>query len=180
MPAYERAALLRRAAGLIERDVKGLADLLTRETGKAIKDSEGEIRRSLETVLLAAEAAIPVVVPTARTDRRIRDADAVVSIRAAGIFVKGKSATDDDGSPLAVPPGTRLHRKARIVRDDPDGFVPVLPAGVDRENALLALARLEEIHEDGSRDVIYEGTLVPRDSPFVAVHPHMFVMPIPE
>ena len=60
MPAYERAALLRRAAGLIERDVKGLADLLTRETGKAIKDSEGEIRRSLETVLLAAEEAIRI------------------------------------------------------------------------------------------------------------------------
>jgi len=60
MPAYERAALLRRAAGLIERDVNGLSELLTRETGKAIKDSEGEIRRSLETVLLAAEEAIRI------------------------------------------------------------------------------------------------------------------------
>jgi acyl-CoA reductase-like NAD-dependent aldehyde dehydrogenase len=60
MPAYERAALLRRTAGLIERDVKSLAELLTRETGKAIKDSEGEIRRSLETMLLAAEEAIRI------------------------------------------------------------------------------------------------------------------------
>lgn len=60
MPAYERAALLRKAAGLIERDVKSLAELLARETGKAIKDSDGEIRRSLETMLLAAEEAIRI------------------------------------------------------------------------------------------------------------------------
>jgi acyl-CoA reductase-like NAD-dependent aldehyde dehydrogenase len=60
MPAYERAALLRRAAALVERDANGLAELMTRETGKAIKDSEGEIRRSLETMLLAAEEAIRI------------------------------------------------------------------------------------------------------------------------
>ena len=60
IPAYERAALLRRVAALIERDVKALAELLTRETGKAIKDSEAEIRRSLETMQLAAEEAIRI------------------------------------------------------------------------------------------------------------------------
>jgi acyl-CoA reductase-like NAD-dependent aldehyde dehydrogenase len=60
MPAYERAALLRRAAALIERDVKPLAELLARETGKAIKDAEAEIRRSLETMQLAAEEAIRI------------------------------------------------------------------------------------------------------------------------
>jgi acyl-CoA reductase-like NAD-dependent aldehyde dehydrogenase len=60
VPAYERAALLRRAAGLIEGEVKALAELLTRETGKAIKDSEAEIRRSLETMQLAAEEAIRI------------------------------------------------------------------------------------------------------------------------
>ncbi len=60
VPAYERAALLRRTAALIERDVKSLAQLMTRETGKAVKDSEGEIRRSLETFTLAAEEAIRI------------------------------------------------------------------------------------------------------------------------
>ena len=60
IPPYERAALLRRAAALVERDVASLAELLTRETGKAIKDSEAEIRRSLETLLLAAEEAIRI------------------------------------------------------------------------------------------------------------------------
>lgn len=60
MPGYERAALLRRIAALIERDVAPLAELMTRETGKAVKDSEGEIRRSLETFALAAEEAIRI------------------------------------------------------------------------------------------------------------------------
>lgn len=60
MPGYERAALLRRVAALIERDVKSLAELMTRETGKAIRDSEGEIRRSMETFALAAEEAIRI------------------------------------------------------------------------------------------------------------------------
>jgi acyl-CoA reductase-like NAD-dependent aldehyde dehydrogenase len=60
MPPYERAALLRRAGALIEREVQGLAELMTRETGKAIKDAQAEIRRSLETMLLAAEEAIRI------------------------------------------------------------------------------------------------------------------------
>lgn len=60
LPAYERAALLRRVAALIERDVSALAQLMSRETGKAIKDAQAEIRRSLETFLLAAEEAIRI------------------------------------------------------------------------------------------------------------------------
>ena len=60
MPPYERAALLRRAVALIDRDVEDLAELLTRETGKAIRDSRAELQRSLETVQLAAEEAIRI------------------------------------------------------------------------------------------------------------------------
>jgi len=39
----------------LKQNSKELADLLTRETGKPIKDSNDEIKRSIETVLLAAE-----------------------------------------------------------------------------------------------------------------------------
>jgi acyl-CoA reductase-like NAD-dependent aldehyde dehydrogenase len=60
MPGYERAALLKKISQLIERDVKPLALLMARETGKAIKDAEGEIRRSLETFALAGEEAIRI------------------------------------------------------------------------------------------------------------------------
>lgn len=60
VPGFERAALLRRIAASIERDVESLATLLTRETGKAIRDAEDEIRRSVETFSLAAEEAIRI------------------------------------------------------------------------------------------------------------------------
>jgi acyl-CoA reductase-like NAD-dependent aldehyde dehydrogenase len=60
MPGYERAALLRRISQLIERDAESLAQLMTRETGKAITDAGAEIRRSLETFALAAEEAIRI------------------------------------------------------------------------------------------------------------------------
>jgi acyl-CoA reductase-like NAD-dependent aldehyde dehydrogenase len=60
LPGYERAALLKKIAQLIERDVKSLADLMARETGKAIRDAEAEIRRSLETFVLAGEEAIRI------------------------------------------------------------------------------------------------------------------------
>jgi acyl-CoA reductase-like NAD-dependent aldehyde dehydrogenase len=60
MPGYERAALLKKISELIERDARSLAQLMSRETGKAIKDSEAEIRRSLETFALAGEEAIRI------------------------------------------------------------------------------------------------------------------------
>jgi len=60
MPGYERAALLKKISQLIERDARSLAHLMARETGKAIKDSEAEIRRSLETFALAGEEAIRI------------------------------------------------------------------------------------------------------------------------
>ena len=60
MPGYERAALLKKISELIERDARSLAHLMARETGKAIKDSEAEIRRSLETFALAGEEAIRI------------------------------------------------------------------------------------------------------------------------
>ncbi|MBK8018264.1 MAG: aldehyde dehydrogenase family protein [Betaproteobacteria bacterium] len=60
LPGYERAALLRRIAALIERDRAGLARLMSRETGKAVRDAGGEIARSVDTFALAAEEAIRI------------------------------------------------------------------------------------------------------------------------
>ena len=59
MPGYERAALLRRATSLSSAS-EGLAELMTRETGKAIKDSAAEVLRSPDTMLLSAEEAIRI------------------------------------------------------------------------------------------------------------------------
>ena len=59
-PAYERAALLRRASKLVVERADGIAEIMTRETGKAIKDAKAEIIRSQDTLSLSAEEAVRI------------------------------------------------------------------------------------------------------------------------
>lgn len=59
-PGYERAALLRKAAALLLERADDIAMVMTRETGKAIKDAKAEVVRSQDTILLAAEEAIRI------------------------------------------------------------------------------------------------------------------------
>lgn len=56
MPAYQRAAVLRRAAELIERGADRYASSITRSTGKALKNTLREVRRSAWTMRAAATA----------------------------------------------------------------------------------------------------------------------------
>ncbi len=59
-PAYERAALLRRAGKLLVERADSIAEIMARETGKAIKDAKGEIVRSQDTLSLSAEEAVRI------------------------------------------------------------------------------------------------------------------------
>ncbi len=60
MPGYQRAALLRKAGQLLLDRADEIAKVMTRETGKAIKDAKAEVIRSQDTVLLSAEEAIRI------------------------------------------------------------------------------------------------------------------------
>lgn len=60
MPAYERAALLRRVASLLSSRKDEIAQIMSRETGKAIRDCHEELIRSSDTILLSAEEAIRI------------------------------------------------------------------------------------------------------------------------
>lgn len=60
MPAYRRAELLRRVSALLEESAKDIARVLSRETGKAIKDALAEVQRSKDTIALSAEEAIRI------------------------------------------------------------------------------------------------------------------------
>lgn len=60
MPAYERAALLRRVAALVVERAGEIAEVMARETGKAVKDAQAEVIRSQDTIMLAAEEAIRI------------------------------------------------------------------------------------------------------------------------
>jgi acyl-CoA reductase-like NAD-dependent aldehyde dehydrogenase len=57
---YERAALLRRAGKLLLDRADSIARIMTRETGKAIKDAKAEIVRSQDTLSLSAEEAVRI------------------------------------------------------------------------------------------------------------------------
>ena len=60
MPGYERAALLRKVAALLVERAGEIAQIMSRETGKAIKDSRAEVIRSQDTIQLSAEEAIRI------------------------------------------------------------------------------------------------------------------------
>jgi acyl-CoA reductase-like NAD-dependent aldehyde dehydrogenase len=60
MPAYERAALLRRVGALINERAGTVAEIMARETGKAVTDAKGEVVRSQDTLALAAEEAVRI------------------------------------------------------------------------------------------------------------------------
>ncbi|HEY2968026.1 MAG TPA: aldehyde dehydrogenase family protein [Casimicrobiaceae bacterium] len=60
MPGYERAALLRKVGALLLERADEIAAIMTRETGKAIKDAKAEVVRSQDTLLLSAEEAIRI------------------------------------------------------------------------------------------------------------------------
>jgi acyl-CoA reductase-like NAD-dependent aldehyde dehydrogenase len=60
MPAYERAAILRRAGKLLVERADAIAEIMARETGKAVKDAKAEIVRSQDTLSLSAEEAVRI------------------------------------------------------------------------------------------------------------------------
>jgi acyl-CoA reductase-like NAD-dependent aldehyde dehydrogenase len=60
MPGYERAALLRRVAALLRERTDAVAEVMARETGKAIRDARAEVARSQDTIDLSAEEAVRI------------------------------------------------------------------------------------------------------------------------
>jgi acyl-CoA reductase-like NAD-dependent aldehyde dehydrogenase len=60
MPSHERAAALRRAADLIERDSARLAEIITAEQGKHVGDATAEASRIADIVRLCAEESVRI------------------------------------------------------------------------------------------------------------------------
>lgn len=57
LPGYERARLLRKAAGLLEQRAEEFARTITLEEGKPIRESRTEVSRAIETLSLSADEA---------------------------------------------------------------------------------------------------------------------------
>ncbi|MEO8037996.1 MAG: aldehyde dehydrogenase family protein [Betaproteobacteria bacterium] len=171
LPGFERAALLRRIAALIERDVAPLAGLMARETGKAIRDAEGEIRRSLETFALAAEESIRIEGRHVPLDGSAMGAGrmaflmrfpvgvvaAITPFNAPFNLAAHKIApaiAAGNSMVLKPPPQAPLtvHRLAELVVEAgaPAGMLNVVHGGADIGAALVADPRVEFITFTGS------------------------------
>ena len=57
LPAYERYAILRRAADIMAERIDELGTLITQEEGKVIAEGKGEVGRGIQTITLSAEEA---------------------------------------------------------------------------------------------------------------------------
>lgn len=60
IPGFERAAILRRVAARLRERADAIAETMTRETGKAIRDSLAEVQRAPDTVETAAQEAVRI------------------------------------------------------------------------------------------------------------------------
>jgi acyl-CoA reductase-like NAD-dependent aldehyde dehydrogenase len=60
MPGYRRAELLHRVGALLADRAERIAEIMTRETGKALKDSRAEVERAKDTIRLSAEEAVRI------------------------------------------------------------------------------------------------------------------------
>lgn len=57
IPSYKRSKILRNAASIMERRKKELAEILTLEVGKPIKDAIGEVNRAIQVLEFSADEA---------------------------------------------------------------------------------------------------------------------------
>lgn len=68
LPAFRRAEILRRAAGLMRERVEQLARTISSEEGKALVEGRTEARRAVDTITISAEEALRIAGETVPLD----------------------------------------------------------------------------------------------------------------
>jgi hypothetical protein len=137
----------------------------------------GERRKQLQVLYNPPEEPKPQADYRPRPPR-LRDEDASLCIRSAGAVHVAGEVGIVVGEPVGARPGDRIPTKSKLVKDNPTAFVKVVPPGLKREDALVALVDMaaEPSFRNPTDPVrrVYAGQWVPRDSPFVASHPYAF------
>jgi glyceraldehyde-3-phosphate dehydrogenase (NADP+) len=148
----DRAAILRRVANAVEQEAEGLAASLVREVGKSLRDSRGEVARTVSTLRVAADAVTGLVgaeVPVDSVDVG-RDRIAYTSWEPAGVVsaicgfnfplllaVHKLSAAIGAGCPIVIKPSERTPFTtlvlARMVIDAgwPQAGISIVNGGTD-------------------------------------------------
>ncbi len=103
-PGHERAALLRRVHALLIDRAEDIARAMSRETGKSLKDSRGELARIPDSVLLAADddsvSENPFGLQCGIFTGSVTTAlDAAKRLRTGGVIINGRSTWRTDQLP---------------------------------------------------------------------------------
>jgi acyl-CoA reductase-like NAD-dependent aldehyde dehydrogenase len=172
MPAHARAAVLRRAADLVEERAEEYARRVTRQTGKAFKNTLREVRRSASTFRAAATAAetlegtvyAPDVSPeghgllTLSIRQPVGIVAAITPFNAPFNLVVHKVAPAfAAGNAIVVKPADQAPLSAvdvaRVMEDAgaPVGAVNVVPGGAETGANLLADPRVRMVTFTGGR-----------------------------
>lgn len=170
-PGYRRAELLRRVAALLAERDEEIAETVTRETGKAIRDTRIEAKRGRQVLELAAEEAVRIEgehVPMDATETGagklafllrvpVGVVGAIVPFNApfnlschkvgpavaAGNAVVLKSAPEAPGAP-------HILAEAFVAAGAPAGLVNVIHGGAEVGKALVGDPRVDFITFTGS------------------------------
>jgi glyceraldehyde-3-phosphate dehydrogenase (NADP+) len=151
LPAHERAAILHRAAGLVERDVDVLAQTLTAEQGKHTADAAAEAGRIAGILRLCAEEA-------GRLDGVVLPLD----VAPAGVGRLAYTRPEPTGVVVAITPFNYpailvVHKIGPALAAG--NAVVLKPAGATPLTALFLTSRLEEagLPADGIQCLIGSG-----------------------
>ena len=172
MPVHERASVLRRAADLVESRASEYAATITRQTGKALKNTLREVRRAAWTMRAAATAVEThfgrVMVPDVAPDGEgilamtlwepVGVVGAVTPFNAPFNLVVHKVAPAfAAGNAIVVKPASQAPLAAidvaRVMEEAgaPPGAVNVVPGNRETVAALLAEQRVAMFTLTGSR-----------------------------
>lgn len=109
-----------------------------------------------------------------KATRHLGPRGAVVAIRATGPILSDRAARMD-GRELGVNAGQRLPRGDERVKADPSAFVPVLPAEVDANSAVICRQRCDHSDDGGGTALVVEaGQIVPRSHALVRMNAGAF------
>ena len=95
----------------------------------------------------------------------LRDEDAMVCVRP----ISGALALSQKG----ITPGEKVPKDAPAVKKNPDCFVPVVPEGLSRDNAVVAKYTITA----GDQVIVYKGQWIDRNHFEVERHPARFELP---
>jgi hypothetical protein len=143
--------------------------LVKRAPWAFLPDGSGEeaaVARRLE-LQQKAEAAVPVIKPETETiqPRPVKPQDRMICIKGCGLLGADAATVSRSGEPMGCRRGDIISKNTRLYRENRSHFIAVVPPGLQREDAVVALTELSH----NGKVVAYVGQWLHREDPMVAL-----------